>query len=136
MKNDEHTLLEAGGETSQSALDILLRRMQTVSDFPALSEAIGAINRIASSDREGVNALSNNILKDFALTNKLLRLANVAFYNQVGGGSISSCRLGCKAQHQLAIVRICEMVCTLGFISFSPSCTGYLWSGDRPITRH
>jgi hypothetical protein len=36
--------------------------MQTESDFPALSEAIGAINRIASSDREGVNELSNTIL--------------------------------------------------------------------------
>ena len=90
MTNDGHTLLEARGETRQNALDVLLRRMQTESDFPALSEAIGAINRIASSDREGVNELSNSILKDFALTNKLLKLANVAYYNQVGGGSIST----------------------------------------------
>ncbi|MHB1214031.1 MAG: HDOD domain-containing protein [Thiobacillus sp.] len=87
---DEHTLPEWEGETKQSALDIVLRRMRTESDFPALSEAIGAINRIAASEREGVNELSNNILKDFALTNKLLRLANVAYYNQVGGGSIST----------------------------------------------
>ena len=90
MKRDEFAPLEPDGNTRQSALDILLRRMQTESDFPALSEAIGAINRIAASDREGVNELSNNILKDFALTNKLLKLANVAFYNQVGGGSIST----------------------------------------------
>ncbi|NDP47653.1 MAG: HDOD domain-containing protein [Sulfuriferula multivorans] len=88
--NDEHALFEGGGETRWNALDVLLRRMQVESDFPALSEAIGAINRIASSDKEGVNELSNNILKDFALTNKLLKLANVAFYNQVGGGSIST----------------------------------------------
>lgn len=86
----EHTPLDPAVETNQSALDVLLRRMRTESDFPALSEAIGDINRIASSDREGVNELSNNILKDFALTNKLLKLANVAFYNQVGGGSIST----------------------------------------------
>ncbi|MHB1186150.1 HDOD domain-containing protein [Thiobacillus sp.] len=90
MKSDEHELLEPGREIRQSALEILLRRMQAESDFPALSEAIGDINRIASSDREGVNELSNNILKDFALTNKLLKLVNVAFYNQVGGGSIST----------------------------------------------
>jgi HD-like signal output (HDOD) protein len=89
-RNDAPELLEAGADTRQSALDILLRRMQTESDFPALSEAIGAINRITASDREGVNVLSNTILKDFALTNKLLKLANVAFYNQVGGGSIST----------------------------------------------
>jgi len=82
--------LEPDGEARQNALDILLRRMRAESDFPALSEAIGDINRIASSDREGVNQLSNHILKDFALTNKLLKLANVAFYNQVGGGSIST----------------------------------------------
>ena len=87
---NEPTPLDPAVETNQSALDVLLRRMRTESDFPALSAAIGAINRIASSDREGVNELSNNILKDFALTNKLLKLANVAFYNQVGGGSIST----------------------------------------------
>ena len=90
MLNDEAEMLAPAAGIRPSALDILLRRMQTESDFPALSEAIGAINRIASSDREGVNELSNNILKDFALTNKLLKLANVAFYNQVGGGSIST----------------------------------------------
>ena len=81
---------ETSGKAHHNALDVLLQRMQTESDFPALSEAIGTINRIASSDREGVNDLSNNILKDFALTNKLLKLANAAYYNQVGGGSIST----------------------------------------------
>ena len=90
LMSDEHELLESKAETRQGALSILLRRMQTESDFPALSEAISDINRIASSDREGVNALSNTILRDFALTNKLLKLVNVAFYNQVGGGSIST----------------------------------------------
>jgi len=90
INSEEYALQEPGGESGRNALDILLRHMQTDSDFPALSEAIGAINRIASSDREGVSELSNNILKDFALTNKLLKLANVAFYNQVGGGSIST----------------------------------------------
>ncbi|MDP2264926.1 MAG: HDOD domain-containing protein, partial [Thiobacillus sp.] len=85
MTSEEYALQEPGGEGGRNALGILLRHMQTDSDFPALSEAIGAINRIASSDREGVNELSNNILRDFALTNKLLKLANVAFYNQVGG---------------------------------------------------
>lgn len=84
MMRDEQAAPETGGESRHGTLDVLLRRMRAESDFPALSEAIGDINRIASSDREGVNELSNNILKDFALTNKLLRLANAAFYNQVG----------------------------------------------------
>ncbi|MEW5968200.1 MAG: HDOD domain-containing protein [Pseudomonadota bacterium] len=87
---DDDRTPEPGGEVRGNALEALLRRMREQSDFPALSEAIGEINRIAASDREGVNALSNNILKDFALTSKLLKLANVAYYNQVGGGSIST----------------------------------------------
>src|SRR3569832_425415 len=75
---DEQTV--PGDAARRSALDIQLRRMQAESDFPALSVAIGDIIRIASSDREGVNELSNHILKDFALTNKLLLLAIFAFY--------------------------------------------------------
>lgn len=88
-RDDEDTP-EAGGEVRGNALEVLLRRMREESDFPALSEAIGEINRIAASDREGVNVLSNTVLKDFALTSKLLKLANVAYYNQVGGGTIST----------------------------------------------
>ena len=89
MAADHHTF-EPGGMACGNALEVLLRRMREESDFPALSEAIGEINRIAASDREGVHALSNTVLKDFALTSKLLKLANVAYYNQVGGGSIST----------------------------------------------
>ena len=79
-----------GNDAKQSTLDFLLRRMRLKSDFPALSEAVTAINRIAASDKESVNQLSNTILKDFALTNKLLRLVNAAFYGHIGGGSIST----------------------------------------------
>ena len=77
-------------ESKQSTLDFLLRRMRLKSDFPALSEAIVSINSITASDKESVNKLSNNILKDFALTNKLLKLVNAALYNHIGGGSIST----------------------------------------------
>lgn len=74
----------------QATIDFLLRRMRHKSDFPALSESVTAINRIASSDNESVDKLSNSILKDFALTNKLLRLVNSAYYRPAGGGSIST----------------------------------------------
>jgi HD-like signal output (HDOD) protein len=71
-------------------MELLLHKMQRGGDFPALSEAVVTINQIASSDRESVNKLSNSILKDFALTNKLLKLANTAYYSHAGGGSIST----------------------------------------------
>lgn len=75
---------------NQGTLDFLLRRMRHKSDFPALSESISTINRIASSESEGVTMLSNAILKDVALTSKLLKVVNAAYYTQYGGGTIST----------------------------------------------
>ena len=74
----------------QSTLDFLLRRMRHKSDFPALSDSVSSINKLTDSDKESITKLSDSILKDFALTNKILRLVNSAFYRQAGGGSIST----------------------------------------------
>ncbi len=63
-----------------STLEFLLRRMRNKSDFPALSESIGRIQSMASSEKESVGSVTNEILKDVALTNKLLRLVNSAHY--------------------------------------------------------
>ncbi len=71
-------------------LDFLLRRMRHRSDFPALSEAIVRIQRLTASENESVASLSNEILKDVALTQKLLRLVNTAAYRHAGGGTIST----------------------------------------------
>lgn len=79
-----------GTEPSQSTLEFLLRRMRVKSDFPALSESISAINRIASSDKESVDKLSNSILKDVALTNKLLKLINSVTYSHFDNGGIGT----------------------------------------------
>jgi serine/threonine protein kinase len=75
----------------QATLQFLLRRMRHKSDFPALSAGIAMVNRAADSDSERVTELSNAILRDFALTNKLLRLVNTAHYGQYSGtiGTIS-----------------------------------------------
>jgi serine/threonine protein kinase len=81
---------EAGAERAAGTLEFLLRRMRHKSDFPALSEAISSINRLASSERENVSTLSNTILRDFALTNKILRTVNSAYFRTAGGGSIST----------------------------------------------
>ena len=84
-------LIAAPAESAQSGtLEFLLRRMKHRSDFPALSDAVGRIQRVANSDNESLASLSNEILKDVALTNKLLRLVNTASYRHAGGGSIST----------------------------------------------
>lgn len=75
---------------NKGTLDFLLRRMRHKSDFPALAESISAINRIATSEMEGVTQLSNAILKDVALTSKLLKVVNAAYYTPCGGGAIST----------------------------------------------
>jgi serine/threonine protein kinase len=77
-------------DKKQATLDFLLRRMRHKSDFPALSDSVSAINKLTVSERESINKLSNTILRDYALTNKILRLVNSAFYRQVGGGNIST----------------------------------------------
>ena len=80
----------ASADAKQSTIDFLLRRMRHKSDFPALSESVSTINKITGSEKESVSNLSNSILKDFSLTNKILRMVNSVYYRQAGGGSIST----------------------------------------------
>jgi serine/threonine protein kinase len=75
---------------SHATLGFLLRRMRHKSDFPAMSESIGRVQSMASSENESQNSLTSEILKDVALTNKLLRLVNTAQFAHAGGGSIST----------------------------------------------
>jgi serine/threonine protein kinase len=67
------------------AIEFLLQRMRLKSSFPALSGSISAINRITTQPEQSVQALSEVLLKDFALTNKLLRLVNSSRYGNYGG---------------------------------------------------
>lgn len=76
---------EASGVNRHSTLDFLLRRISHTADFPVLSQTISAINKINSSDSERLQTLSGAILKDFSLTNKVLRIVNSATYGQFGG---------------------------------------------------
>ena len=71
-------------DASGSTVEFLLRRMRHKSDFPALSKTISDINNIVSSEQDGADTLSRVILKDFALTNKLLKIVNTAVYAQFG----------------------------------------------------
>lgn len=76
----------AGG--GSGTLDFLLRRMRHKTDFPALSNSIIRIQGMATSETESVGNVTSEILKDVALTNKLLRLVNSAHFSR--GGSIST----------------------------------------------
>ncbi|MBL8348855.1 MAG: HDOD domain-containing protein [Burkholderiaceae bacterium] len=77
-------LPEAG--SGHGTLDFLLRRMRHKSDFPALTEHVLRIQRMATSEVETLSNLADAILKDVALTQKLLRLVNTAHFRRSGHG--------------------------------------------------
>ncbi len=105
---------EADGDddspSAKGTVEFLLRRIRHKSDFPALSQAISAINKITNADAESLHVLSSSILKDFSLTNKLLRLVNSATYGQFGGTISTISRaviiLGFETIRNLAITLI------------------------------
>lgn len=90
MQPGDDTVTLHSEESKKSTLEFLLRRMRHKSDFPALSESVSSINKIVASESESVTALSNAVLKDFALTNKVIKLVNSVSYYQYGGGTIST----------------------------------------------
>ena len=76
------------GVDTNATIDFLLRRMRHKSDFPTFSRSIMEINRKASSGRLNMTSaaqLANTIVKDYALTSKLLKLVNSAFFGQFSG---------------------------------------------------
>ena len=110
LKPSDEDAAHSSSEGAQSTVEFLLRRMRHKSDFPALSQAISAINKISADENESVAALSNVILKDFSLTNKLLKLVNAAYYGQFGGSISTVSRavviLGFDAVRNVAITLI------------------------------
>ena len=77
-------------EASHGTLEFLLRRMRHKTDFPALSDAVLRIQRVASSETANLGALSDEILRDVSLTNKLLRMVNSVHFSAVAGGGIQT----------------------------------------------
>jgi serine/threonine protein kinase len=77
-------------DTSHATLEFLLRRMRHKSDFPALSSSVLRIQKLTGSDTESLRTLSEEILKDVSLTNKLLRMVNTVHFTAVSGEQISS----------------------------------------------
>lgn len=80
---------EAPGRESAETLR-LLEELSASQDFPALSHVIAQVNRIVAAEDSHAEQLTDAILKDVALTNKLLRLVNSAQFGQFGSQPIST----------------------------------------------
>lgn len=68
----------------------LLDELATTREFPALSQTIIQVNEIVGSDTGEADELTNVILRDASLTNKLLRLVNAAHYSKFAGQPVST----------------------------------------------
>jgi serine/threonine protein kinase len=77
-----------GGD--RATLEFLLRRMRHKSDFPALSDAVVRIQRVTQSENASIAGVTDEIVRDVALTNKLLRMVNTVHFRNAGAGSIAS----------------------------------------------
>jgi HD-like signal output (HDOD) protein len=70
-----------------SPLDRLLKRIYHTEEFPTISKYISEINHKLSlnPDTSDASELANIILKDHALTSKLLKMVNSAYYGLAAG---------------------------------------------------
>ena len=79
----------SSSDTLDATVQFLLRRMNHKKDFPAFSRTISILNKASNSETDSLSTVSNAILKDISLTNKVLRIVNSAYYSR-GGGKIST----------------------------------------------
>ena len=78
-------IVKQSSKKQDATIEFLLRRMKRKKDFPALSESLFKINKIVDEDEKGFDALAGAIVEDFALTNKILKIVNSAYYRRSGG---------------------------------------------------
>jgi eukaryotic-like serine/threonine-protein kinase len=78
---------QSGDTPCVDPLERALLRVSQTRDFPTISKYVIEINQKLSDSciQSSASELANIILKDYALTNKLLKLVNSAFYGFVAG---------------------------------------------------
>ncbi len=68
----------------RSVRDFILGRLQEDSDFPAMAQTIKIINQFTVAEDTTISEFANIVLKDYALTTKVLRLVNSVNFAQFG----------------------------------------------------
>jgi HD-like signal output (HDOD) protein len=69
---------------AKEIIETLISRINQHSDFPAMSQTIDLLNKLKASGDMSSDDLSNVILKDYALTLKILKLINSVGFVQFG----------------------------------------------------
>ncbi len=68
----------------------LLDDLSKARDFPALSQVVSQVGRVASSENTHTDELTKVILRDVSLTNKLLRVVNSVQFGHFSGQAINT----------------------------------------------
>ncbi len=71
-------------ESTKKAKELVLSRLRQKSDFPAMANTISLINQFKTAEDTSIAEFSNIILKDYALTSKVLKLVNSVNFAQFG----------------------------------------------------
>jgi HD-like signal output (HDOD) protein len=74
----------------EARLRALLGRLSASPEFPSLRESVRAVQKVTCSERAHLRAVSDEILQDVALSGKVLRVINTAFYRSAGGAEVDS----------------------------------------------
>ncbi len=62
----------------------VLLKIRQASDLPAMTETVNVINKFKASEDTSVTDLANILLKDYALTTKILKVVNSVHFQQSG----------------------------------------------------
>ena len=92
---------------SELALEFLMRRLQRRNEFPACSQKITQLNQVTSENSEtDFNQIGEIILQDYALTNRIMKIANSAAFSH-GTGNIT------KISHAISRLglKLLRMIC-------------------------
>ena len=71
-------------ENNQSTKDLILARLHENIDFPAMSRTMNMINQLEAAEDASVTELANIVLRDYALTSKVIKVINSVSYAQFG----------------------------------------------------
>lgn len=94
--------------TDTLTMQKLFERLHRQPNFPALQIAVRGVQRVVRNGSARLQNLAAVVMGDPAITHRMLRLSNAAYYRGVGGGSISSVEraialMGFDAVQQMAV---------------------------------
>jgi HD-like signal output (HDOD) protein len=77
-------------EKVDEIIDALFLQMKKKGDFPSFSRQISNVNAILNMEYSSVKDIADVIMRDFSLTNRLLKLVNSSFYGHFNKNGVSS----------------------------------------------